>query len=312
MKSLATTTKVSYEDWKELRKKGIGGSDIGSIFGFNQYKSAIQLWLEKTGQVEAPDLSDKLSVKLGNKLEDIVAELFEEETGLKVRRNNHILLHPEHDFILANIDREGKDEEGKRFILECKTASSYAGKQWKDDEIPLAYEMQVLHYLTVTGYDYGYIACLVGNHQFVIKKIEINDLIKNHIIEKCKWFWDLVQTKTMPPVDNSEACSNILSELYPEAIADTSIVISPTLDEELNKLSDLDSQVKDLESKITLIKNRVKEFMQDNELAVSDNHKITWKNQLTNRFDTKTFKTAYPDLYAQFTKESQSRVLRIK
>jgi putative phage-type endonuclease len=179
---LQNTNKLSHDEWLELRQKGIGGSDIGSIFGLNPYKSAIQLWLEKTGQIESPDISNKLQVKLGNMLEDTVAQLFTEETGLEVKRNNHVLQHNDYPFMLANIDREGKDKEGKRFILECKTTSSYGSKQWADDNIPLSYELQVMHYLIVTGYEYGYIACLIGNHDFVVKKIELDELIKKRII----------------------------------------------------------------------------------------------------------------------------------
>ena len=41
------------EAWLKARNSGIGGSDAGIIVGLNKWKSPFQLWLEKTGQVEA-------------------------------------------------------------------------------------------------------------------------------------------------------------------------------------------------------------------------------------------------------------------
>lgn len=45
--------------WLKIRTSGIGGSDAGTIMGSNPWKSPYQLWLEKTGQVEAEDISNK-------------------------------------------------------------------------------------------------------------------------------------------------------------------------------------------------------------------------------------------------------------
>ncbi len=316
---LMNVKNMSHEEWLEMRNKGIGGSDIGSIFGLNPYKSAVELWLEKTGKISKPnitDLSDRENFSepayWGQAEEELVAKRFMEETGLKVRRNNFILQHRAFPFMVANIDREGRDEEGKRFVLECKTANEFAGKEWEGDKIPMSYELQTLYYVLIGEYDYGYIACKIGNRKFVYKKVEMDEFTEKTITEKCQWFWDLVESNTMPPVDSSEACSNILAEMYPVASIDTSIEINSELDQELNNLSEYESQVKELESAITLIKNKIKEYMQDNETAISESHKITWKNQVSNRFDTNKFKTAYPELYAQFTNQTQSRVLRIK
>ncbi len=309
---LMNTQKISHDEWLEMRNKGIGGSDIGSIFGLNPYKSAVQLWLEKTGKLESPDISGKLAVKLGNKLEQAVAELFTEETGLTVKRNNHVLAHSEYPFMIANIDREGRDEEGKRFVLECKTANEFAGKEWEGDDIPLHYELQVLHYLIVTGYDYGYIACLIGNSKFVVKKVELDENIKNTIIQREAEFWNLVETKQMPPVDSSEACSNILSEMYPVAKEESSIILTDDIDDLLNQRETLKSQVKTLESQIDYIENYLKQELQDNESGLSHCYKVTWKNVTSNRFDSKSFEKAYPDLAGQFKKQTISRRFEVK
>lgn len=62
---IQSTLSMSHQEWLEDRRKGIGGSDVATILGLNQYKSAYQLWLEKTGQVELKDTeSDIITLKL--------------------------------------------------------------------------------------------------------------------------------------------------------------------------------------------------------------------------------------------------------
>lgn len=74
-----------HEKWLKTRDLGIGGSDAAVIMGMNSYKSPYQLWMEKTGQVEPPDLSDNQYVYWGTKNEGNIADWFQEETGKKVK-----------------------------------------------------------------------------------------------------------------------------------------------------------------------------------------------------------------------------------
>ena len=90
----------------EARKNYIGGSDAAAILGLSRYKTALEVWAWKTGQVVPDDISDKVYIKLGNKLEQTVAEFFMEETGKKVQRVNDTIFHPKYPFLGANIDRK--------------------------------------------------------------------------------------------------------------------------------------------------------------------------------------------------------------
>lgn len=70
-----------HKKWLKVRNMGIGGSDAAVIMGLNPYKSPYQLWLEKTGQAEPPDLSGNQRVYWGSKNEPNIADWFQEETG---------------------------------------------------------------------------------------------------------------------------------------------------------------------------------------------------------------------------------------
>ena len=62
--------------WLDLRKKYIGGSDAAVVVGVNTHRSPFALWLEKTGQAEAEDLSNNTRVWFGQEAEEIVAKRF--------------------------------------------------------------------------------------------------------------------------------------------------------------------------------------------------------------------------------------------
>lgn len=50
-KVLIPTENMPYAEWLEYRKRGIGGSDASVVCGISQYKSPVELWMEKTNQL---------------------------------------------------------------------------------------------------------------------------------------------------------------------------------------------------------------------------------------------------------------------
>ncbi len=46
MKSYTQIKYKTEEEWKEIRRSGIGGSDIGAIMGYNKYRTPLDVWRE--------------------------------------------------------------------------------------------------------------------------------------------------------------------------------------------------------------------------------------------------------------------------
>ena len=65
------------EEWHELRKSAIGGSDVATIMHLNKYKSSQDLWREKTGRKEKDNLDNNVAVQRGNKSENLLLEHFQ-------------------------------------------------------------------------------------------------------------------------------------------------------------------------------------------------------------------------------------------
>ena len=55
----------SREEWLKNRNR-IGGSDASAIVGMNPYRSNVDLWKIKTGQLAAEDISEKQNSISGN------------------------------------------------------------------------------------------------------------------------------------------------------------------------------------------------------------------------------------------------------
>lgn len=283
-----------HEKWLEARAIGIGGSDAAVIMGMNQYKSTYQLWLEKTGQVEPPDLSHVQAVYWGSKNEANIADWFQEETGKKVKRLG-TLRSKEYPFMLANVDRT---VVGENAGLEIKTAGVRQYRKWKDDEIPDAYYCQCLHYMAVTGADYWYIAVLLGGNEAKWKRIERNEEDIQHLIMAETDFWKLVETRAPPPVDGSDSCAAALFAQYKGGDPNYSIILPPDIDGVIASLEDDKAIMDALKKQITEKENRLKALLGNAEEGTTDHYRVLWKTQAgRSSVPLAKIKKQTPDIY---------------
>lgn len=298
---LASTAEMSRDKWLEARRKGIGGSDVAVIFGLSRYKSPIGLWLDKTGQIEPEEAGE--AAYWGTTLEEIVATEFTIRTGLKVRRRNAILQHPDHPFMLANVDRL---IVGQKAGLECKTASEYLKDQWEDDNVPDAYYLQCHHYMAVTGYPVWYIAVLIGGNKFKWAKIERNEEVIQRIIEGEAEFWDHVKNMTMPPADGSPACADALKNLYPDSDG-SQIVLDLEASAWIQAYEMADQGEKEAKIRKELAKNKLCQMLGQAEIGRCGERLVVWSS-VNGRItvDSKTLKSKYPDIYSQVAKQGSS------
>ena len=201
---------ASREEWLKHRSR-IGGSDAAAIVGLNPYKTNTGLYLEKTGQKESPDISDKPYVLYGTKAEEHLRELFRLDfPQYQVQYfDNNMYLNSKYPFAHASLDGELTDEDGRRGILEIKTTNilqSMQKEKWKD-RIPDNYFIQVLHYLMVTEFDFVVLKAqlksefggqiyLQTKHYFIERSEVLGDI--EYLAEEERKFWKCVEDKRMP------------------------------------------------------------------------------------------------------------------
>lgn len=302
------TNGISREDWLKYRTAGIGGSDAAAILGLNKWSSPVKVYLEKTGQLESDEAGE--AAYWGTVLEDIVAREFSNRTGLKVKRRNAMLQHPEHSFMLANVDRL---IVGERVGLECKTASEYLKSEWEEEEIPASYLIQCQHYMAVTGYTAWWIAVLIGGNKFTYKKIERDEEIIQYLIREEKNFWENHVLANIPPMmDGSEASTTLLKSLYPisEPASETELPLEA--DMLIEELESTKEEAKLFEERINTLENRLKSMIGEHEIGIASDHIVSWKTVTSNRIDSKALKAEQPDIYEKYLKPSTSRRFGVK
>ena len=308
LNKLVSTLNMDHEAWLQYRKKGIGGSDAGSICGLNPYSTAISVFQDKT-QLQVEEKTDNEAMRQGRDLEEYVARRFTEETGKKVRRANAIFYQEENPFMLANVDRL---IVGENAGLECKTASAYSADKWKDGHIPESYEIQCHHYMAVTGADAWYIACVVLGKEFIWHKIERDEETIQMLIQIETDFWyQNVLADKMPAPDGSKAAEELLSKYYKNSDPGKSIELVG-FDEKLKRRDEISELQDKLEKEKKQIEQEVKIYMDDAEKADSDHYSVSWKSVTSNRIDSKKLKSVYPEVYKECVKASESRRFTVK
>lgn len=311
MNVLVSTRDMSREEWLAWRRRGIGGSDAAAIWGLHPYKSALQVYLEKIGEITEEEAGE--AAYWGTVLEDVVAREFSLRTGLKVQRRNAILAHPQYPWMIANVDRFVLDPQRGRGVLECKTASAYRADEWEGDRIPDHYAIQVHHYLTVTGLSYGYIAVLVGGNRFRYKLIERDEEICRMLIEREREFWQLVESRTPPPLDGSPAASDLLDLLYPaESTRPQEITLPPTALDLIAEYEAAKAEAKAAATRAEEAANKLKAMLGEFESGAVGDRRVIWKTITSERLDTKAFKAEHPDLAARYLKPTTYRRFEVK
>lgn len=297
---LISTQDMPRATWLAWRQKGIGSSDAPVAIGISPYKSPLALWLEKTGRQAPEDLSTKEAVFWGTTLEPILAEVYAQRTQRKVRRVNHLLQHPEHPYLLANLDRVIEGDG----ILEIKTAGLRSAPQWEEG-VPFPYQVQVLHQLAVTGKAWAEVAVLIGGQEFRIYRLERDEDRIQQLITLETQFWRSVQEDRPPPVDGSESSHQALARLYPQ---DHAPVVDysdrPEMNARFERLVHIRHARQDLEAEEALLEQQVKETLGEASGAVYAQGKVFWKwSKPSHRLNVEKLTQERPELVSAYTQE---------
>jgi putative phage-type endonuclease len=301
---LVKTNGLSRDDWLEVRKSGIGSSDAAAAVGLNPYQSQLELWMVKTGrgaalpQVDPND--DSSPMFWGTLLESFVAAHYTSKSGNRVRKIKAVLQHPEHEWMLANIDREVMGSAEVQ-ILECKTAGMNGAKLWRDG-VPEYVQLQVQHQLAVTGKAAADVAVLVCGNEYRSYRIVRDDALISRLIQLEAKFWDYVVRDIPPPADGSESAAMALQALYPY---DNSEVLDLSEDvamcaafADLNAVRAIIAANEETEA---VLKHQIQQRMGNVSRAVFDSGSVSWRRSKDCVvLDTDKLLAVQPDLLQRF------------
>lgn len=200
---------VSREDWLSTRSMGIGASEAAAAVGMSPWQSPIDLWKLKSGITEPKDLSSNPAVEQGNRMEPVLRDFFmgtHPEYSLDYHPYD-MIFQEERPWLFATLDGELLDRNGRRGILEIKTATpnGKAGwEKWADGNMPQNYFIQTLHQMHATGYEFVrlFAALYSMSGDITLREYEIE---RADVEEDMAWlleqeteFWRKVEQGIMP------------------------------------------------------------------------------------------------------------------
>ena len=232
------------------------------------------------------------------------------DTGANVIRQPEMRRHPKHQWAIANADALIVDGAGNpQAILEIKTASAYKTKDWGSDgdNVPIEYIAQVQWYMEIFNVDCAHIAVLIGGRDYRQYTIERDRELAADLLARGKEFWQNHVLKHTPPAAQNAAD---VQKLFPQDDGDNQQADNEPLIA-YNALRSLKEQEKALKEQISQHEELLKIKIGQHAIMQHNGEKLfSWKTQSSNRFDSKAFQAAHPDLYQQFIKTTQTRVFR--
>lgn len=179
------------DEWLEYRKQGIGGSDIGAIAGFNEYKSRQDVFEEKLGREVVHSDYTKQLMSTGHSIEEQVRQ--------DLLRQGYIytpvvVQDPENPRFFSSMD--GWDELN-RVVLEVKwTSKREVFDAFKAGTMPPHWDCQLQWAFSISGAIQGLI---VASHNGETHAISVtrNETVIEHLREAgAKFLSDFDEAKS--------------------------------------------------------------------------------------------------------------------
>ena len=184
------------------RKKYVGSSDVSAILGVDKYKSAWDIWAEKTGKLEGQDDISNEAMEIGTMLEKAILHNAEKDLGRMILNPNRlefrhdalpIVSHPDGIVIKSN---NPVDAKSSGIITHLTDGWGEEGT----DQVPEGILVQAQVHLLCTKMETCHIPALLGGRGRVMFHVNANKDLLEIIAEKVDVFWNRhVKTDTPPP-----------------------------------------------------------------------------------------------------------------
>jgi predicted phage-related endonuclease len=176
--------------WHAERRTGIGSTDTAKILGLSKRGTALTVWREKVSpESDNPDADMSLPAWLGLRLQGVVAELYQQASGVTLRADNRTHRYRPWPILYTHLDYRAK---GARWlVVECKTRAYMTG--WGEAGsavVPVDVWVQCQHELLVTGADRVHVAVLFGHHTFRVYDIERHPEFHGQMLERLPVWWE--------------------------------------------------------------------------------------------------------------------------
>jgi predicted phage-related endonuclease len=235
---------TSREDWLHLRKRAVGASEVGALFGHNPYKSRMSLYYEKSGLL-TPDTDESPAMRRGRLLESAVAEAVREvrpewkiEKAVEWLCAEDIGMAATPDFIV-HCPKRGRGVLQAKVVIPAVWESN-----WTPTMAPLWIALQVQQEMLLEGVSWGAIGVLVADMWKLplgLYELDAHPGTQAKLAAAVERFWADVRVGNVPALD-PERDAETVRALYPQ---DNGNAIDLSRDNRIGELLDRCETLKD-------------------------------------------------------------------
>jgi putative phage-type endonuclease len=295
---------------REIRKKGVTGSEVSALVGLNPYKAPQQVWEEKLGLVE-PDasLDDNPHIERGVFLEPALLAWTQKRVGYPVWANNTTYVNPRHPLIIATPDGFADKEPGSRQVVEVKAPSPRSYEDWGDPEVdptsvPAYYLPQIMWEMAATDTKEALCSTLIGG-QLRVYQIQRSQPFINTLLQRVEAFWECVFHEEPPPVDfthqvERDWLKKHLANQKTDTMREFTGADAEPIEEDIKRFLEARAEEDAAKEKLDQVKSFLTFFVGDAAGFTTPEFKVTWK-QAKESYKTdykrfvSTIKRAFPD-----------------
>lgn len=295
----------SREEWLDVRKNGIGSSEVATIVGLNPFETPYELWRRKRG-LDAPQ-EESFAMKAGHYLEDAVAQFWHDETGRDIIKRSAIdwiIRRDDKPWMQVSPDRtfwlDGKHSNDNKGILECKTTQLAVD----GDDLPKHWFCQVQYQLGVAEIEQGSIAWLTQGREFGYRDITLVPDFYGWLCEEAERFYtDCIIGGKEP---DATSVRDVLLKFSRHTDGKV-IEVTEELYGAYTQLKEVKKSLAALDEQKEALEEKLKIAFGDAEALSYGGHTIaTFKAPKPSmKFDAKAFTAAHPELAEEFTAEVQ-------
>lgn len=327
------------------RPKKLTATRFASILGFNRWSSPFKAWCEMTRTYEEPFV-DSVYTIAGKVIEPMICDYLRDTYFMDIKSPTDVYGKDYFKKTWGDFfhDVEGLggmwDFIGDDFVVEVKTtkrAEDWLGADGKP-EPPIYYKLQAALYAYLLGFDnvvmtcsflqdqdyqdpYSFVPSVDNTVVIEFKVSEAFPTFEESYVNPAMDFWNSHVLTGISPEFDEKRDTDILKELRKNVIetpddlsslmAEADLLKSQIdtaeakLDEKKKRLKDLDNAVK---------KELISRFRNGDKHVEVRGTNYTWdvRRDKNITFDKKTFETDHPDLYEEYTKETDKYVLTKK
>jgi putative phage-type endonuclease len=249
--------------WLRMRTRGLGGTDVAAVLGFDSWRTQLDVWLDKTGRADRRSI-DSYPIRRGHHMERMLLDEYGRTTGAWIERAPDLpalLAHPEHPWLRASLDGLAHHPD-RTVVVDAKTAGWRGREAWWDPErlCPDQYAVQMLTYLAVTGLEEAVLVADVAGEFTTVTVMRDLAWEARALPLLDAWWTRHVLGDEPPPIDYDRDSIPALNRTWvPEP--GTSVEASPAVRGALGAYCGLHPKWKERERTLAALKVQIREGM---------------------------------------------------